>query len=181
MSNAEITPKLSTVELRQAANCSDEQKMIATVEEPIVLGTAPVRVTLEPAETAKTGERTLASRLLTLAPRRRIYLVLRNLSVAEQPGVLYHLYLDLPPDAKPGRDDLHHIGALNFFNASESGGFGAPVAKDSRFYSYDITNILRNLQSRGLLSDQTTLTITPSGIPAASAKPTIGRIEIVEQ
>jgi hypothetical protein len=73
------------------------------------------------------------------------------------------------------------VGALNFYNAAEAGRFDTPNEKNPMFVSYDITRVLRNLRAQKLLTDQTTLTIIPSGTPAIQSDPRIGRIEIVEQ
>jgi hypothetical protein len=44
-----------------------------------------------------------------------------------------------------------------------------------------ITPNARRLQSQGMLSESTSITIAPVGTPAARAKPVIGDISIVEQ
>jgi hypothetical protein len=154
---------------------------ITFVGGPVSLGGGSARVTLEPAAESGTAPRTLAARIETLARGRHIYLVVRDLQVVGQPGVLFRLYLDLPSDAKPIRTDPHYVGALNFYNAAEAGRFDTPNEKNPMFVSYDITRVLRNLRAQRLLNDQTTVTIIPSGIPASHSDPRIGRIEIVEQ
>jgi hypothetical protein len=153
---------------------------IAFAGGPVSLGSGSARVALEPVAESSTAQRTLAARIGTLAQGRHIYLVVRDLRVVGQPGVLFRLYLDLPSAAKPIRTDPHYIGALNFYNAAEPGRFDA-TEKNPMFVSYDITRVLRNLRAQKLLSDQTTLTIIPSGTPATQSDPRIGRIEIVVQ
>ena len=154
---------------------------IAFVGGPVSLGSGSARVTLEPAAKPSTETRTLAALIGTLARGRHIYLVVRDMRVVGQPGVLFRLYLDLPAGAKPIRTDPHNVGALNFYNAAEPGRFNAPNEKSPMFLSYDITRVLRNLRAQKVLSDQTTLTIIPSGTPAIHSDPSIGRVEIVEQ
>jgi len=154
---------------------------IAFVGGPVSLGSDSARVTLEPVAESSTPPKTLATRIGTLARGRHIYLVVRDLQVVGQPGVLFRLYIDLPSEAKPIRTDTHYIGALNFYNAAEPGRFDTPNEKSPMFVSYDITRVLRNLRAQKLLSDQTILTIIPSGTPATQSDPRIGRIEIVEQ
>lgn len=154
---------------------------IAFVGGPVTLGSGLARVRLEPVAESSAAPRTLAARMGTLARGRHIYLVVRDLQVVGQPGVLFRLYVDLPSAAKPGRSAPHYIGALNFYNAAQPGRFDTPDEKNPMFVSYDITRVLRNLRAQKLLSDQTTLTIIPSGTPAAQSAPRIGRIEIVEQ
>jgi hypothetical protein len=153
---------------------------IAFAGGPVSLGSGSARVALEPVGESGNAPGTLAARTGTLARGRHIYLVVRDLRVVGQPGVLFRLYIDLPSEAKPLRTDPHYIGALNFYNAAEPGRFD-PNEKNPMFVSYDITRVLRNLRAQKLLSDQTTLTIIPSGTPASQSGPTIGRIEIVEQ
>jgi hypothetical protein len=139
------------------------------------LAAGPVSVTLS----SPSGQQgtNLASRLGSLAQGEHIYLVLREMTTQQQPGVLYHIYLDLPAGTTtPGKDDPHFVGVLNFYNARSE-------ASPDLFRSFDVTDLLRNLQKQGLLSDQTTVTIipSPSGPANASAKPVIGRIEVVVQ
>jgi hypothetical protein len=160
---SEMMPQQIGIDLQPPAIDNDEMKLIASVTGPISLSTMPIRIPLVPATTTT----------------KRIYIVLKNLRAVKQPGVLYHLYLDLPPETKPSKDDARYIGTLNFFNRAGGGGFGAP--KTSSFDSYDITAAARNLQARNLLYEDTTITIIPAGEPDAEARPTIGLIELVEQ
>lgn len=153
----------------------------ATVE-PLVTSTGsvalaggPVSVTLS-APPSQQGTN-LASRLGSLAPGERIYLVLHDMATQEQPGVLYHIYLDLPAGTgAPAKDDPHYVGVLNFYNAQAE-------ASPAVFRSFEVTDLLRNLQKQGLLSDQTTVTIIPSrgGVLNTNAKPVIGRVELAVQ
>ena len=154
---------------------------IALVGGPVSVGSGSTRVTLEPVAESTIKQTTLGARIGTLARGRHIYLVVRDLQVVGQPGVLFRLYLDLPSGAKPIRTDPHYVGSLNFYNAAEPGRFDTPNEKNPMFVSYDITRVLRNLRAQKLLTDQTTLTIIPSGTPAIQSDPRIGRIEIVEQ
>jgi hypothetical protein len=146
--------------------------VIATAAGPVELGAAPVRVTLTPTAAGKT----LASLLAALGPDRHVSLVLRDLRTGEPPNVLYHLDLDLPPGAQPGKDESRHVGVLNFYAVVP----GAP-ANSAFVQSYDLTSALRALRARGALSDRPTVTFYPVGTPAAGAKAVIGRIELVVQ
>jgi len=154
---------------------------IALVGGPVSVGSGSTRVALEPVAESTIKQNSLGARIGTLARGRHIYLVVRDLQVVGQPGVLFRLYLDLPSGAKPIRTDPHYVGALNFYNAAEAVRFDTPNEKNPMFVSYNITRVLRNLRAQKLLTDQTTLTIIPSGTPAIQSDPRIGRIEIVEQ
>ena len=158
----------------------NQSRIIAFVDGPVSLGSGSARVTFKPVAEAET-ELTPPAQIETRTRGRHIYLVVRDLQVVGQPGVLFRLYLDLPSGAKPIRTDPHYVGSLNFYNAAEAGRFDTPNEKNPMFVSYDITRVLRNLRAQKLLTDQTTLTIIPSGTPAIQSDPRIGRIEIVEQ
>jgi hypothetical protein len=174
-------PLVRSKALSVSQNDSIPSGAIAFVGGPVSLGSGSARVTLEPVAESSTAPRTLAARIGTLARGRHLYLVVRDLQVGGQPGVLFHLYVDLPSNAKPIRTDPHYVGALNFYNAAEAGRFDAPNEKNPMFVSYDVTRVLRNLRAQKRLTDQTTVTIIPSGTPAIRSDPRIGRIEIVEQ
>jgi len=174
-------PLVRSKALSVSQNDSLPAGAIAFVGGPVSVGSGSTRVTLEPLAESTIKQTTLGARIGTLARGRHIYLVVRDLQVVGQPGVLFRLYLDLPSGAKPIRTDPHYVGALNFYNAAEAGRFDTPNEKNPMFVSYDITRVLRNLRAQKLLTDQTTLTIIPSGTPAIQSDPRIGRIEIVEQ
>jgi len=140
---------------------------------PIELETVPQRVSL----TASPGK--------GLETDQPVSLVLHDLRATEQPGVVYHLYLDLPPGATPEQDDPRYIGTFNFYDAipidaGDSDGRETP-GKSSGFFSYDISGTARTLRGRGMLSERTTVTIRAGGTPTPGAKPVIGRMELVRQ
>ncbi|MEK6303183.1 MAG: hypothetical protein AABO41_20920 [Acidobacteriota bacterium] len=155
-----------------AGSARGQSTLISRAAGPIVLGASPVRISLPPEKDAKG----LAARLDKLEPGRSIYLVLRDLSTTEQPGVLYHVYLDLPAGAAPEKNDPRYVDSVSFFDAG-----GAKPSDGTSFRSFDITSVARTLKTHKLLTDQTAITIVPGGTPAAEAKPTIGGVELVEQ
>jgi tyrosinase len=165
---------------------AQNQKRRATVRAtPVALGADPVQVTLEPLP-EREGEVPvhLPNRVKSLEAERRLYLIVRDLRAETQPGVLYHVYLELPSGASREQLEAHHVGVLNFFHAVGHGehGHGGEARKETeRFLRFDITNLVKALQSKNLLRDKPTLTIAPVGRPAADAKPVIGEITLVEQ
>jgi hypothetical protein len=153
---------------------------IASSKGPVELGDSAVRVPLFPSPGVGAEKDWLEKKLKTLPPTSRIRLVLRDLSAAKQPGVLFRLYFDLPPETTLSGRDVHYIGAVNFFNASKVAAPEYGNRKGRRFYSYDVSPTLRKLSAGGRLSDRPTITIIPAGVPVADAKATIGRIELVQ-
>jgi hypothetical protein len=137
------------------------RNLVAAAPPNLTLGKGPTRVAITLAENRSA---------LATDPGRRLHLVVRGLRAETQPGVLYHLYLDLPPGTKPSGDDPRYLGSINFFNAHA----GQPA-----LFSFDVTDVVRNLRERRLLRPETTITIIPMDTPEASV--VIGAIELVEQ
>jgi hypothetical protein len=146
---------------------------IAVAAGPVRLVEAPVRVPLSP----PAGGAGIASAIESMEPGERLFLVLRDLSAAEPPGVLYHLYLSLPPGAVPAEDDPRHAGSINFYAAVRP----EPAEPGSAFHSFDVTEAIRALGERGELDEPLMLTILPAGEPAGGSGATVGRIELVVQ
>jgi len=123
----------------------------------------------------------LFSRLNSLRPGERIYLVLRDLATQEQPGVVYKIYLNLPAGSVPAKDDPHFAGVINFYGAARPR--GAESSQPSGFRSFDVTDLLQNLQKHNLLTGRISVTIIPAVAARANvnAKPVIGRIELGAQ
>jgi hypothetical protein len=151
-----------------------QPELIARAEGPITLGPAPVSVNLLGARGVTAG--TLSASVRELAPGQRIYLVVRNAHADAPPGVIYHIYLDLPPATHPARDDPHYVGALNFYAFTNPAGPGS-----GRFRSFDITQAAIDLERRNLLTADTTIMIVPASSPNARANATIGQIELARQ
>ena len=101
------------------------------------------------------------------------YLVIRDLQINMQPGVIYGLYLDVSESTSDETLKDHKIGDLNFFNAMP----GMEMDEPNRFVSYDITELVKTLGTSAS-SGRVSLTIIPSGEPAAESEPVIGSITI---
>jgi tyrosinase len=168
------------------------QKSHATVKAtPVALGTEPVKVTLEPLP-GPTGEvaAPMTAHVARLHAGKHLFLMVKDLKAAAQPGVLYHLYLELPDGASKEKREAHYVGGLNFFNAvghampGHGGAAKKAAAKKKgteRFYRFDITDLAKKLHAQGLLKEKPILTIAPAGKPAAAAKPVVGEITVIEE
>jgi tyrosinase len=143
----------------------------AALKAPVSLGTAPVRVELEP----KVGTEAAIG-----APGKRVFLVVKGLQANVAPGVLYHVYLELPAGTSSVKREDLHVGILSFFNAvqHDHDGTGGPGLE--KVASYDVTDLITKLRSKKQLSGKPSLTIVPVGQPAAEAKPVVGSISLVE-
>jgi tyrosinase len=138
----------------------------------VKLAAENTRVALSP----NSGAGNLRGQLAELAPQRALFLILDDLRAAQQPGIIYEIYLGLPAEAAPSADDPHYVGTLNFFGVAPPN-----TARQSR--SYNVTAVIRRLLSQGLPGDGLAVTIVGNRQGAASdaAPPSIGRIALVAQ
>jgi tyrosinase len=136
----------------------------------------PVRMNLE--LKAPEAQKGLPNHIRTLAPERKVYLVIKNLRANLHPEVIYHVYLGLPEGTDPKNGQTYQVGTINFFNSvPHQGHSGAPETNtEKRFYSFDVTDIAKKV-----LQEKPTVTIAPVGEPASEAKPVVGEISLVEQ
>jgi hypothetical protein len=147
------------------------ETLATSARAPVKLGAGPVAVKLVPPASGKA----LSARVATVSENRKVYLVARGLGTDEPPETIYQIYLGLPQGVAPSPDAIYYVGSLNFFNAVGVG------RSDPRFLSFDVTALLKTLQSRNLVGDNATVTIVPASTPRVSAKPVIGEVALVEQ
>ena len=112
--------------------------------------------------------------LLQFGAGSSFHLVMKEIRVHEDPGVIYAVHISVCGRKNRGEPKL--IGYLNFYNFS-----GAPDAQPANnvFFSWDITDAL--LSSKTSTLDHLQVSFTPTGTPATSSKVTIGRVELTAQ
>lgn len=151
-----------------------DSKVIAKSRGQTLLKREGVRVALEPA-TGENRRGSLAARIGKLRSNRRLYLVFRNLHANNSPEVIYQVYLNLPKDKIDANHESHAVGTLNFY-ASQYG-----ASRPDFFFSYDVTDTLKNLLARKQLDEPLIVTIIPSDQPVKGSIPIIGQIQLIEQ
>jgi hypothetical protein len=149
------------------------------VSRAVNLSARPVRVSLEP-KAAPKGKQAMMERLASLAPEREMYLVVKDLHTNVQPGVLYNIYLDLPEGASANEESPNYAGTIDFFDAHAGHGASAATS-NQKFFSFDITDVAKRLQSKNALDAKPTVTIAPVGEPTANSSPVVGQISLIEQ
>jgi hypothetical protein len=153
------------------AVAAEPETLATSAGAAVVLGAGPVTVTLAPP-----SGKALSARVASVSPDRKIYLVAKGLGTDAPPETIYQLYLGLPPGTVPSPDSPYYVGALNFFNV-----VGRSAGSDPRFLSFDVTSLLKSLQSQSALAGNATVTIVPAGKPRAGAKPVVNAISLVAQ
>jgi hypothetical protein len=152
----------------------------------VALGTAPVRVQLEAVADGRSETVEPLQHRIEAAPReQRLFLVLSQLQAQAQPEVLYHVYLELPEKSASDKRGEYHVGTISFFDALKldhgDGAHAGHGSGEDKFYSFDVTDLLRRLGSSKSLSEKPTVTIAPAGEPASAARPVVGTIELQQQ
>ncbi len=173
----------STQQVKQPSFRTDKSApvkttVIAASSGSIKLDSKAVRTALEATNRKGVGTKTLSMWLNSLQHGERIFLVLRGLNAMKQPGVLYHVYFDLPADRNLLKDDASYVGTISFY---DSVNVKTSDLDETPFTSYDVTSVLKRLESRRLLSAPPTITIVPFGTPNPQAHASITRIELVVQ
>jgi len=153
---------------------SQQERVIAVAAGPLSLGGEQTRVSLK-----GVSDVAPASRLKSLAGR-RVYLVIGELNAAEQPGVPYQVFFDLPTGAQADTNSPNNVGVITFFNAVRLEG-SVPDSKDPRFFSFDITDLAKRLVGEGRLTATPEITIAPIDEVNATSRPVVGEITLVEQ
>jgi tyrosinase len=147
---------------------------------PLRLALADRPVTIRLA--APAGPRALSVGLRALPSARNIRLTVRDLQATAAPGILYHLYLNLPAGASRAVAEAHYIGPITFFDAvtadrAQMAGMDhgpAAAAASGPSFSFDVTALVRRLGR----PDRLEVTLVPQGRPAAGANAVIGNVEL---
>jgi hypothetical protein len=156
---------------------------IATAAGPVALGAAPTRTVMKAGggTTEAAPAQPITERAAAISTTKRWYLHLRGLYASAPPGVLYAVYLDLPANSTPAQRAAHLVGTINFFDAVPHPGHESAPADNTKFVSFDASEVVRELRDKKLLSATPAVTLVPIGRPAAAAKPVVGEISLVEE
>jgi hypothetical protein len=126
------------------------------------LGRGPVSVALAP-QTANTN---LRESLASIGDQKRLYLVVRDISVHLQSGVVYNVSIG---------DDATIVGSINFFSL----GHAHNDQSSQFFWSVDVTERAKSVTAQARPGQSIIAIFTPSGTPAGEASATIGSVSLV--
>ncbi|MEK6303182.1 MAG: tyrosinase family protein [Acidobacteriota bacterium] len=143
----------------------------------IELSSGAVKVTFDSAQSTRGS---FADRVRRIKAGRHLYVVIKNLKADLDPGVLYHVYLELPSTTSPKRGGANFVGTIHFFDAVGHDHSSASSDDPEKFFSFDVTALAKRLLAAKKLGETPSLTIAPAGEPASDAKPVVGDISFVE-
>jgi len=132
---------------------------------PISLGAAPSRVPL-----AATSNQNRLSGLVPGLGEARITLLLKDVQARADPNTVYQIFLDLPENATPELKEQHYAGLLNFFGVAPPPGRDALGGRDVEI---DVTEVVKRLQAKAALQDESSVTLIPLRSPSEASSPTI--------
>ncbi len=149
--------------------------VLATLASPTEVARTPLHLNL----TTPAGRVAALSEQVKSLDGKSVYLVLQNVEAAAAPGVVYNVYLDLPQGASPSPESPNYVGTINFFGVTM---IGADMhGMTPRSFSLDVTDKIKALQASGALARTPTVSLVPQGEPAATAKATIAKVQLVAQ
>jgi tyrosinase len=155
----------------------------AAATAPVKLASDLVRVGLQPSPAVlppasdMTPEQIKAA-VFGLNPERQLYLVLGDASLSAPAIIRYNVYLELPAAAVPsGPSDPHYVGTFYFVQLESNGAHGS---HDDHVQTFNVTQKVKALESRGLLTANPSVSLVPVDTPNAAAMPVLGRIILVE-
>jgi tyrosinase len=159
--------------LRNLASGAPLSTTIVASATAVSLGTGMTTVQMEPTPEAKNSVFDLTPAAPPASDLGAYYLVIRDLQINAQPGVIYTIYLNVSESASTEDMQAHQVGYLTFFHAMP----GMEMNEPTRFVSYDISNLVKGLDMSAS-SAGVSITIAPRGEPAAGSAPVIGSITI---
>jgi tyrosinase len=122
-----------------AAMKEEQPQMVGATDRSFELVGEPVDVEV-PVDAQAAGE---------LAPDQHVYLNVEDIEGERNPGTVYGVYVDLPPEAPPEAEAAHHVGNLSFFGIE---GASSPQGDEHAHglrIAMDISAIAHELASHG--------------------------------
>src|SRR5205823_2797854 len=96
---------------------------------------------------------------------RHIYLNVEDIEGEQNPGTVYGIYVNLPPDSSPQTAEQHHVGNVSFFGIERARHPRGDEQPHNLRVSVEITDLVRRLQSEGSWDPQHVhVTFRPLGL-----------------
>ena len=154
------------------ANGHEIQVVIAQTRSPIRLVGNGVWVGFTEAEVST---QLTSGVLRRWVAKRRLILILKDISADAQPESSFAVYLGLASSESPAKDDPHYVGQFSFYNEINAGELKATPS----VRTFDITRLVQRLLASHAIADPIGVRILPERRPMDNANATIGSITIV--
>jgi tyrosinase len=153
---------------------------------PVTLGASPATVALAtqevPSLNLPSGANTLAAHVQAVGADRVFYLRLNHVRASAAPDAGYEVYLGYTGQAAPRRSDPSFVGSISFFGVAPheaNADHAAATTLKPRNYSFIVTNVVKQLQQAGRLTEELNVTLVPAEAPSEGSAPTIGSVSLV--
>jgi tyrosinase len=113
--------------------------LVGATSKPIELVGESVTVEI-PIEAREAGE---------LSPEQHVYLNTENIEGEQNPGTVYYVYVDGPPDVVSEKPGAHLVGSLSFFGIERSVDPHGDTNPHGLRFAAEITGIAQELAARG--------------------------------
>ncbi len=95
----------------------------------------------------------------------RVYLTVQEIEGDTDPGTVYGIYLNLPPQSTPEVAAGHYAGSVSFFGIAKAGSPRGDEPPHSMSVSHDITELTEDLRAQGQWDgEHATVTFQPTGL-----------------
>lgn len=153
---------------------------------PVTLGASPATVALAtqevPSLNLPSGANTLAAHVEAAGSDRVFYLRLNDVRASAAPDAGYEVYLGHAGQAAPSRSDPSFVGSISFFGVAPHGtnaDHAAATTSTPRDYSFIVTDVVKQLQQAGRLTEEPNVTLVPTEAPSEGSAPSIGSVSLV--
>ncbi len=153
---------------------------------PITLGASPATVALAtqevPSLNLPSGANTLAAHVQAAASDRVFYLRLNDVRASAAPDAGYEVYLGHAGQTAPSPSDPSFVGSVSFFGVAPHGAnadHAAATTSKPRDYSFIVTDVVKQLQQAGRLTEEPNVTLVPTEAPSEGSAPSIGSVSLV--
>jgi tyrosinase len=120
-------------------------ELVGGSEAPVTLTGAPVTV---PVQIDQRASREALQAIGSDKPE-RVYLTVQEIEGDTDPGTVYGIYLNLPPESTPEVAADHYAGSVSFFGIAKAAAPRADEPPHSVSVSHDITELTTRLQEQG--------------------------------
>jgi hypothetical protein len=120
-----------------------------------------------------------AIRAVTQQTRSHVYLNVEGIDAAENPGVVYEIFLNLPQGTDSRTpDDVHFVGHVTFFSARHTPGRGERNHVGGLKHTFEITGLVQQLAARHLWNDdRVRVTFSPLGLLPPPGQQAVRQVE----
>jgi hypothetical protein len=92
------------------------------------------------------------------------------------------VYLGHAGEAAPSPSDPSFVGSISFFGVAPQGAnadHAAATTSKPRDYSFIVTDVVKQLQQAGRLTEEPNVTLVPTEAPSEGSAPSIGSVSLV--